>query len=77
MSIQKRFTGEMMTCVMCGKKEQSDPRVNTQWRCIEVDDVFYYACPDEFPEDRTATKWDYARAYDRVLRHIAKVWGTS
>lgn len=62
--MKRFFVGELMTCCMCGKQEQSDPKRESQWRCLEVEENAYYACPDHFPDDRTATKWDYARAYD-------------
>ncbi len=27
------FTGELMTCVLCGRTEQSDVNVSKGWRC--------------------------------------------
>lgn len=70
----KYFIGEMMTCCMCGKQEKSDPRVDSDWTLIESPDdgKVFYVCPDELPlNDRKATSWDFARAYEKILRKIA------
>lgn len=68
---KRMFTGEPMTCCMCGKTQQSDPKIESNWTYIEVDGVGYYVCPDELPlNQKTATKWDFERAYTRILKHI-------
>lgn len=64
-----RFVGETMTCTVCGRQERSDPSVESDWRCIEVDGQGYYVCPNEFPPD-TASAKDFEKAYRRVLEHI-------
>lgn len=67
------FQGEEMRCIMCGKVQRSDPAIESQWRCIEVDGKPYYVCPKEFPPDETATKEQFAKAYEKVLRKIVKL----
>lgn len=64
------FNGEMMTCVMCGKQEHSDPDRESDWRAVEFGGVVYYVCPAHFPDDRTATRWAYRQAYEAVFRKI-------
>ena len=65
------FMGEMMTCVMCGRQQKSDPLTQSQWRAIEADGVRYYACPAEFPPD-TASSAAFQLAYNRVLARIVQ-----
>lgn len=70
------FQGETMTCVCCGKIQQSDPDVESNWRAITADSVRYYACPDEFPPDG-ATALEFELAYTIVFRNILAVRSTS
>ena len=40
------FTGELMTCVLCGKAEQSDAGIDSSWRMLEMGDgKRHYVCP--------------------------------
>jgi hypothetical protein len=64
-----KFQGEMMTCVMCGKEEKSDPKVESGWTCVEVDGKGYYVCPAEIPVD--GIKQQYEIAYRKILTKIA------
>lgn len=64
------FTGETMTCVMCGKQHQSDPRVASQWRVIDYGELRFHICPKHFPSDNAPSD-KFARAYEKVLRKIA------
>lgn len=66
-----RFQGEMMTCIMCGKQQKSDPKVESDWTCIEVDSVGYYVCPQELAAAHKG-KESYEVAYDRILREVAE-----
>lgn len=63
------FMGETMTCTMCSKVQPSDPKIESQWRAVEVDGTRYYACPDHFPPD-TGTREQFRQAYVAVLRKI-------
>ena len=63
------FQGETMTCVVCGRSLESSPDVSSHWRCIVVDNVRYYACVDEFPEDG-ADKKAFKASYLRILKKI-------
>lgn len=65
------FMGEMMTCLMCGKTQQSDPKVKSDWRMLEADGVPYYVCVDHFPPD-DGTKEQFASAYVAILTKIAE-----
>src|SRR4030095_3469424 len=64
------FMGELMTCCMCGKSQQSDPKVKSDWRTVEPDGTRYYVCPDHFPPDETGTKEQFRDAYLAVLKKI-------
>ena len=50
------FTGEIMTCVVCGKQERSRPQLQSNWRCLEIDSNRCYVCADEFPRDGAGEK---------------------
>jgi hypothetical protein len=63
------FQGELMTCVMCDKQQQSDPAVESGWTRVEADGVGYYVCPAELP-GASGTKQQFADAYDRILGKI-------
>ncbi len=64
-----RFQGEIMTCALCGKQEQSDPHVESQWRCIEADDIAYYVCPAHFPADGVSAE-QFKTAYIKVFKTL-------
>lgn len=61
------FMGEMMTCVLCGKKETSDPEKKSNWRAVDFDGERFYACPQEFPRDGASVA-AFTDAYNRVFR---------
>lgn len=70
------FHGELMTCVICGAQQDSDPAVESDWRYIEVGMKAGYVCPDHFPADGArASKGDWSKAYQvafiAVLEHGA------
>jgi hypothetical protein len=65
------FNGETMTCVMCGARQQSDPKIESQWRLLVVDGGQYYACPKEFPKDGSSVK-AFRKAYMAVMVRIAE-----
>lgn len=65
----KRFQGEQMTCVVCGKQVYSDPNVSSGWTYIEYEGQGFFVCPAELEVNRYGgTK----QAYERVLRVIAR-----
>ena len=67
------FSGEEMTCVMCNKKQKSDPNVESNWTLITIGDVSHYVCPRHF--EKCITKKQFQRAYDKVLRRILQNGG--
>lgn len=70
------FQGETMTCVCCGKTQQSDPGISSDWRAVDADGVRYYACPDEFPPDG-ATTLEFELAYTVFFRNIMTIRSAS
>jgi hypothetical protein len=66
--------GEVMTCILCGATQRSDPHVESQWRGLQVDGVMYYACPAEFPPDGSSAK-AFEVAYLWVLNKIMVLRG--
>jgi len=68
------FTGETMCCILCDRQEKSDPRVESDWRCVVADGVRYYVCPDHFPPDGAGAD-AFRRVYDEVLRRIIELQG--
>lgn len=67
------FQGELMTCVMCGKQHKSDPHVESNWTTIDMGGQRWYICPDELPLNKTATRWDFKRAYERIFHRIGQL----
>jgi hypothetical protein len=65
------FRGELMTCAICGKQEQSDPEVSSNWTVIEWEGLPFYVCPDHFPPPNSS-KRAYALAYRKIFTHLAK-----
>jgi|SRR3990172_13123232 len=67
------FDGREMTCILCGKKEQSnpDPDILSDWRAVELNSDLCFACVDEFPPDG-ASKEEYEIAYARFLEAAIK-----
>ena len=63
------FQGEMMTCCMCGKQQQSNPDQNSDWRIISLKNKNHYVCTDHFPPDGSS-KEAFSEAYEKVLRHL-------
>lgn len=39
------FQGEMMVCYDCGKKQWSNPHVESNWTAIDIDDERIFICP--------------------------------
>jgi hypothetical protein len=69
------FSGEVMTCVVCGAKRRSHPAVESDWRCVIVDGERFYVCPDEFPPDGAGREEDFREAYKLVLTKVLSVRG--
>jgi hypothetical protein len=42
------FMGEIMDCVNCHKKEKSDPKIQSNWTAIKMDNITIYVCPTCF-----------------------------
>lgn len=40
------FMGEMMECTYCGKRQKSNPKVESNWTALEVGGRFTYICPE-------------------------------
>jgi hypothetical protein len=67
------FRGELMRCVVCGAEEQSSPEVESQWRCVVVDEERFYVCPNEFPSDELGTREEFKEAYLKVMKRILSI----
>lgn len=61
-----KFSGVLMTCVVCGATLRSHPEAESNWRCLEIDASDFWACPAEFPSDG-ATKEKFEAAYSSVI----------
>lgn len=60
------FTGELMSCVICGRQERSNPRVSSGWRMLQLDEHGFYVCPDELPKEG-ASAAEYSKAYQVAI----------
>jgi hypothetical protein len=61
------WDGRPITCILCGRAGIAGDRSGGEWRAIEADGRFYYACAAEFPPDGSSTA-ALTRAYERFLR---------
>ena len=66
------FMGELMTCVLCSNTHRSTAGVSTDWRCIIVNDLFFYICPNEFPRFGASIEL-YKEVYTRALKVIITI----
>lgn len=64
-----RFQSETMTCLMCGKTQKSDPKVESGWTFLEADGRGFYVCPDELPGEK-GTREEFSLAYAKILEKI-------
>lgn len=66
------FDGELMECVLCGRKQRSNPKKQSQWRAIQWGDDIHYACPKHFPPD-DATAAEFSAAYRPFIMKVAEL----
>lgn len=59
-----------MNCALCGKEQQSDSKVESNWRILKLDERTYYVCTDHFPLD-DAPKEAFTEAYYNIISHLA------
>lgn len=68
---EQAFKGETMHCIMCRKKQQHVPGVESNWTLMQVDGDGYYVCPTCLQDSPYVKKTgNYAGQYERVLRRI-------
>lgn len=67
------FQGEEMRCCMCGRKQTSDPKVESQWSYIEADGFGAYVCPACLQHSKQATRGHYATVYEKVIRRVIRL----
>jgi len=73
LNIPLLFQGEEMHCVMCGRVQKSDPKVESNWTCLQVETRLYYVCPLHLPLHNRAKASDFERAYEKIFRKIAEL----
>ncbi|TMI88322.1 MAG: hypothetical protein E6H00_12885 [Bacillati bacterium ANGP1] len=65
------FQGEWMSCVVCDRRQKSDPDVSSYWTAVEIGDQRFYACPacvpGPFPEDPDEVQVAYERFVTAAL----------
>lgn len=69
--MSEMFSGERMTCVVCGKERGGNGDGASAWRAVVWDGERFYACPGEFPGDE-APAVAFKQAFVIVI--IACVW---
>lgn len=71
------FSGEVMTCILCGKKRESGPDIESNWRAVQLGEGAaarrYYACADHFPPD-DASREAFKAAYVVLMEKAIKLW---
>ena len=63
------FMGEVMTCALCNKAQKSDPKIESNWRMLELNGQRFYVCPKHFPSDRASAR-EFSKAYQHVIRSL-------
>ncbi len=65
------FSGELMTCSICNKEQQSDPEVESGWTYLELDGYGFYVCDKHLGKEHWTAK-QHQKAYERVLRNLKR-----
>lgn len=61
------FQNELMTCVVCGNQQQSDPAVESNWTCFEINETErYYCCPACLQENAGSIEERYQIALMKI-----------
>lgn len=63
------FQGEMMECALCGRRQRSDPDVESGWTLIELEDDHYYVCTRHLNSQIK----DYEKRWEKILRKLSKM----
>lgn len=71
------FAGEVMTCILCGKKRESAPDIESDWRAVQLGEGEgqrrYYGCADHFPPDG-ASREAFKAAYVVFMKKAIELW---
>lgn len=61
------FMGTAMKCILCDKELVSDPNVESNWTCFELDDKSrYYTCPDCLQQNAGSIEERYKLAFEKI-----------
>lgn len=60
------FQGELMTCIVCGETQRSNPKIASDWRCMDADGYNFYFCPEEFPPDEAGSE-EFSKSYQIAI----------
>jgi len=70
------FMGEEMTCAICGKKQKSNPKAESNWRMIQLPTPYsqtpYYICAKHFPADGSSSR-AFAKAYQVIIKRLFEI----
>lgn len=70
---KQHFNGEMMECLMCGKKQQHIIGDKSQWTLVGEEPFLCYVCPGCLQESEQAKRGHWATVYQKVLRRYIRV----
>lgn len=70
---KQHFVGEMMNCLMCGKKQQHVVGEKSQWTLVGEEPFLCYVCPGCLQESEQAKRGHWATVYQKVLRRYLRV----
>ena len=73
-SATNAFNGQEMSCILCDRKQRSNPNVESDWRGLELDGTMYYVCPEHFPPD-TGTVEEFKAAYVAAVERAIELRG--
>lgn len=60
------FQNELMTCLLCGKQLQADPKIESNWTCFELKPDKYYCCPDCLQQNAGSIEERYKLAFAKI-----------
>ena len=59
--------GTTMKCILCEKELVSDPNVESNWTCFELNESErYYTCPDCLQQNAGSIEERYKLAFEKI-----------
>lgn len=70
---KKYFNGEMMNCLMCGKKQQHVVGEKSQWTLVGEEPFLCYVCPGCLQDNEQAKRGHWKTLYEKIMRRYVRL----